>query len=180
MVPAFKEWAKVVEALGTGKQVVVLRKGGISEDFTLQFKKFLLFPTQFHEQENLVKDDWLAESREDDGWKGPHEVEMRYFATLEDAFMVDSWEKVQALDKFHVWKEPVVKERFERWQQGGVHCLLLRAYRLKKPFLMEVLPEYGGCRSWIETQESIPLDGIPAMEDDAFEGLRNAIKEALQ
>src|SRR2546422_3996735 len=29
---AFKEWAVVVDALGRGEQVIILRKGGIAED----------------------------------------------------------------------------------------------------------------------------------------------------
>ena len=28
---AFKEWAMVVDALGRGEQIIILRKGGISE-----------------------------------------------------------------------------------------------------------------------------------------------------
>ena len=28
---AFKEWAVIVEALGQGEQIVILRKGGIAE-----------------------------------------------------------------------------------------------------------------------------------------------------
>jgi hypothetical protein len=53
MSPAFKEWRVIVEALGAGEQILILRKGGIAEDgggFELKAGKFWLFPTQFHEQ----------------------------------------------------------------------------------------------------------------------------------
>ncbi len=40
---AFKEWSYIVTALGKGKQSIILRKGGISEengDFELKGKEF--------------------------------------------------------------------------------------------------------------------------------------------
>jgi hypothetical protein len=48
----FKEWALVCEALGTGEQTILLRKGGIAEGrdgFGFRHSEFFLFPTFFHE-----------------------------------------------------------------------------------------------------------------------------------
>ncbi len=52
MTPAFKEWAIVCEALGGGRQSLILRKGGIAEGrdgFAFLHREFFLFPTRFHE-----------------------------------------------------------------------------------------------------------------------------------
>ena len=49
---AFKEWAVAVDALMSGEQVMLIRKGGISEDskhFTVIHDKFLLYPTYEHQ-----------------------------------------------------------------------------------------------------------------------------------
>ena len=49
----FKEWAVIVEALGQGEQIVILRKGGIAEGrdgFRAEHERFWLFPTRFHQQ----------------------------------------------------------------------------------------------------------------------------------
>src|SRR5579884_3277142 len=57
MRAAFKEWAVVVDALGRGEQILILRKGGISEGrggFKLEYPRFLLFPTLFHQQRESV------------------------------------------------------------------------------------------------------------------------------
>ena len=57
MRTAFKEWAIVVDALGRGEQILILRKGGISEGrdgFRLEHSQFLLFPTLFHQQRESV------------------------------------------------------------------------------------------------------------------------------
>lgn len=54
---AFKEWAVVVDALGRGDQIVILRKGGISEGaggFQVEHPQFLLFPTLYHQQREHV------------------------------------------------------------------------------------------------------------------------------
>ena len=54
---AFKEWAVVVEALGHGEQILLLRKGGIREncgEFHVDHRRFWLFPTVFHEAEESV------------------------------------------------------------------------------------------------------------------------------
>ena len=51
--PAFKEWEAIVDALGQGAQIIILRKGGISEGrvgFQARHPKFWLFPTRFHQQ----------------------------------------------------------------------------------------------------------------------------------
>ena len=48
MRTAFKEWAVIVDALGRGQQILILRKGGISEGpggFQVEQPEFLLFPT---------------------------------------------------------------------------------------------------------------------------------------
>ena len=50
---AFKEWALVCEALGSGNQSLLLRKGGIAEGkkgFGFEHQDFFLFPTWFHGQ----------------------------------------------------------------------------------------------------------------------------------
>src|SRR4029077_8093936 len=56
----FKEWAVVCEALGRGRQSIILRKGGIAEGrdgFLFKHQEFFLFPTWFHEQPPKVRDE---------------------------------------------------------------------------------------------------------------------------
>ena len=54
---AFKEWAIVVDALGSGRQIIILRKGGISEGrrgFQVDHAEFLLYPTRVHQESESV------------------------------------------------------------------------------------------------------------------------------
>ena len=58
MRAAFKEWAAVCRALASGRQDVILRKGGIVEpggEFRLESREFLLLPTFLHQSaEQLI------------------------------------------------------------------------------------------------------------------------------
>ncbi|MFM7244697.1 MAG: DUF1802 family protein, partial [Planctomycetaceae bacterium] len=58
MRTAFKEWAVICRALATGRQDVILRKGGIVEPggaFRPDHESFLLLPTFLHQSpESLI------------------------------------------------------------------------------------------------------------------------------
>ena len=54
---AFKEWAFICRALATGRQTLVLRKGGIREEggeFRPDHPAFFLFPTYFHQASETI------------------------------------------------------------------------------------------------------------------------------
>jgi hypothetical protein len=115
----FKEWALVCEALGSGRQTVIIRKGGLAEGregFAFRHREFFLFPTFFHEQLDRVRETKavLPEPR-------PDEIEIRYFARAMEARVMTDWEEVRALEPLHILRESVVRERFEYDQGPGVH-----------------------------------------------------------
>src|SRR5665811_626989 len=93
---AFKEWAIVVDALGSGQQIVILRKGGISEGrrgFQVEHAEFFLFPSFFHQQRDFVlpsaqeRFDQLASTPSD-----PSRVRLEFFAH------VVSWRRLEFLE----------------------------------------------------------------------------------
>jgi hypothetical protein len=161
MISGLKEWAFIVDALGKGKQNIILRKGGIAEDggeFKIQAKKFLLFPTQFHQTTDLIKPDWLPfldgnRFRIDD-----HTVKVEYFAEVVDSKIVTQIEAVKKLEMYHAWSDSVVEERFNRWDKS-VHVMIVQVFKLLEPRDITVKPEYSGCKSWIDIDENIELTG---------------------
>src|SRR5947209_17510160 len=47
---ALKEWASVIDALGIGRQIVLIRKGGLADrSFGVEAERFYLFPTNYHD-----------------------------------------------------------------------------------------------------------------------------------
>src|SRR4030095_6185713 len=126
----FKEWALVCEALGSGRQSVIIRKGGLAEGrdgFAFRHREFFLFPTYFHEQLDRVRvpDGVLPEPR-------PNEIEIHYFARVNEARVVTNWEEVRALESQHILREEVVRERFEYDGAPGVHVALVEVFRLER------------------------------------------------
>ena len=153
---AFKEWSKIVEALGKNKQQIILRKGGIIEEngiFSVKESSFLLLPTLFHQQNELIKEDWLQEVGTDDiYYQNPHQVWIHFEAHVQQVQQISTWEELQKLDNQHVWKESVIRERYERWGENQVTLLKVAVEKLEQPILLDLLPEYGGCKSWIEVE----------------------------
>lgn len=144
----FKEWALVCEALGRGEQCVIIRKGGIAEGrdgFCFKHREFFLFPTFFHEQIDRVRlpNATLPEKR--DG-----EIQIRYFAELQEAKLITSWGQVEELEPLHILKREVVRERFGYGDSAGVHVAWVRVTALRQPWILPDLPRYGGCRSWVD------------------------------
>src|SRR5256885_5729626 len=96
----FKEWALVCTALGEGRQNIILRKGGLAEGrdgFQFRCREFFLFPTFFHEQLDRTRFTQATLPA-----PLPNEIEIRYFAKVERAKLVTTWEKAQALESLHV------------------------------------------------------------------------------
>ncbi|CAN5491004.1 DUF1802 family protein [soil metagenome] len=147
----FKEWALVCEALGTGKQSVIIRKGGIAEGrdgFAFRHREFFLFPTFFHEQVERVR---LPEPKLPKPRKG--EIEIHYFARVEESRLLTRWEEVRALAPLHILTENVVRERFDYDAAPGVHVAFVRVFHLDPVWRFPDAKSYGGCRSWVDLPE---------------------------
>ncbi|MEO6907416.1 MAG: DUF1802 family protein, partial [Abditibacteriaceae bacterium] len=55
---ALKEWNATCRALAEGRQIILLRKGGLLDEegvFTLEQSSFWMLPTAFHQEPYLLK-----------------------------------------------------------------------------------------------------------------------------
>ena len=160
----FKEWALVCDALGRGEQSIIVRKGGIAEGragFSFKHREFFLFPTFFHEQVEKVRGG-PSEIRQ----PRAREIEIRYFARLEQSFVVTDWEQAAALEPFHILRNEVVRERFEYDEAPGVHIAFVRVFELAEPWVFPDAPKYGGCRSWVALPDPAETPMSPVLSDD--------------
>ncbi len=184
MRAAFKEWGVIVDALGAGEQILILRKGGISEGrggFKMEHPRFLLFPTLFHQQRESVIP--AAQARYDliaPGFAPPDTLRLEYFAEVMLAEKLNSLADAQALRGQHVWRDEVIAERFDWGREKGIFALAVRVFRLAQSVELPMLPTYGGCKSWIELEREIVTDGSqPVLTDAAFENKLSALRSAL-
>jgi hypothetical protein len=173
MRTAFKEWAVIADALGRGEQILVLRKGGISEGpggFRVEHPEFLLFPTLFHQQRESVLP--AAQARYNQlvsGFPPPEVVRLEFCARVEDWRQVDSLAAAERLRGQHCWREEVIAKRFDWGREKGVFALALRVFQLPERIEVPMQPAYAGCKSWIELERDIdPRGARPVLDDASF------------
>lgn len=174
MQTAFKEWAVVVDALIRGRQIVILRKGGIHEGkagFQIEANRFWLFPTQFHQQrESVVESAWQRFQAVQSAFGCEKEVSIYAMAEIAQSWELKDWAQIARLDGQHIWRESVVKERFEWGRKKALFVWIVRVYRLERPISVPVIAKYGGCLSWIHLDTPMPSgEGlIPVLSDANF------------
>ncbi len=159
---AFKEWAVICEALAAGRQSVILRKGGISEDggvFRPEHSEFLLYPTYFHEHRAGIKPAFLPLLERAEVAKPPAGVvRFTHFVRVELVAHVTKLEDALALDSPHAWTPEVVTQRFH-YRTPGLFVLTVRVFRLARPVEVLERPEYAGCKTWVTLDTPVDTDG---------------------
>jgi hypothetical protein len=178
---ALKEWAVVCRALEEGREVVLLRKGGILEyrqGFEVKHDKFLLFPTFEHQsKDNLQADyaDKLDDILKDQPASGSNRITS--YAEVVDVREVTDRTALKLLAKYHVWNESYVNARMDYNPKKPMSVILLRVFKLDKPIMVDSKPEWAGCKSWI------PIDmdatGRPALSDSQFSKVASEVKGVL-
>ena len=184
---ALKEWAVTCNALRDGEQIVILRKGGIHKDdknFSAEFgnyPEFLLFPTYLHQTRDLVKPafyDRLDQSIEEDDVPGL--ATLSAFALVTDRIEVSDPETLSRISEFHIWTDDYAEKRLHWRPKQPLTVALVRAYPLLQPQALPLLDEYGGCKSWVELGQDVPMGELtPAISDAEYERTSAAIKERL-
>lgn len=184
MRTAFKEWAIVVDALGRGDQILILRKGGIAEGgggFQIEQPEFLFFPTLYHQQrENVLPG---AQRRYDEiapTLPSKEIVRLDFVARVVDWRNLDSLAAAERLRGQHIWRDEVIAERFDWGRTQNIFALAVRVYRLARCVELPMRESYGGCKSWIETEQDIDTSAIvPVLGDAEFAAKLKMFTDAL-
>ena len=183
---AFKEWTVVVDALEKGDQILILRKGGIREGkagFQVVAHSFWLFPTQFHQQREAVIE--VAQQRYDQirpaELDATAPISVQSFAQVSETRELHDWDVVSKLKGQHIWREDVIRERFEWGQKQAIFALVVRVFRLPEPLMVPMRPQYGGCLSWIDLEPPLSTDhATPVLDDSAFEHQLKSFHEVVK
>lgn len=180
---AFKEWAVVVEALGKGEQVLILRKGGIHEQrgqFQVQHHRFWLYPTQYHEAEASVIPSKRPAVRALAAAADPTQVPIQFFAEVVETYWLPDLALCRRLQGRHCWTEAVVQQRFEFGRQPGLYAIVVRVSAAAQPVWLTVRETYGGCKSWVELETALPTTGLrPVIPDAEFAETVNSIHQLI-
>ena len=160
------EWNATIEALGQGKQTILIRKYGTT------LNEFLLYPTvsyankddildSFQEDyQSFVKDNLLP-AGEDKKYK------VKYYATVEEVIEKSS-ARIGAFNKFHIWTRDHVKGYLGKKE---AKIWILRVYELDKP---QLLKRSNGML-YANVDKLVKLEGKPVISDDKFNKLKEEI-----
>lgn len=170
---AFKEWAIVVDALGRGDQILILRKGGIHEGrqgFRPEHAEFLLFPTAFHQQGESVISAARERFQKLQPSLSPDEVRLEYFAQVTSWKRLENLQTALALEGQHIWSQETIRDRFDWGKENGIYALIVRVHRLPQLISIPNLAEYRGCKSWITLPMEIDVTASqPVLTEKDFE-----------
>lgn len=142
--------------------------------------EFVFFPTLFHQQRESVVP--AAQARFDmisptlsAAW-----LRIEYVARVAEWHRLTGFDKVEILAGQHVWKNEVLRERFDWGREEGIFAIALRVFKLAAVSDLPNLPEYGGCKSWIELASDISVnDARPVLDEDTFASQLTKFQRAI-
>ena len=122
---AFKEWAVICRALAQGKQAIILRKGGIAEtsgEFTVEHKRFWLYPTYVHQQQNGIR----AEARPlldevEAARPAAGTVCLSHWAEVTGIYRIHDLTRALLLAHLHFWSDETVAA-VSRYREPGIYA----------------------------------------------------------
>ncbi|MGQ8871433.1 DUF1802 family protein [Paenibacillus sp. TSA_86.1] len=185
-IPALKEWASAIKALENGRQIMVMRKGGIVEEtkhFELKSPAFYLYPTYEHQRKELIKslDQSYVEESLAEWVPEASTVCITAYAEVTQDLEIRDQEMLDRLLEYHMWTADFAESRLKWKKKDPLHVLILRVYRLQEPMEISVLPEYNGCRSWISIPNGlVTRDMTPVLDVADFAEQVQKINETLR
>ncbi|GAB4817984.1 hypothetical protein N2152v2_005030 [Parachlorella kessleri] len=176
---------------------VLLRKGGIREPtFKPDAREFLLFPTAFHTDAQLLKpaaaEKYAKEAAFDP--KAQPELEFSVLARLTGAWTTCDPRILQVLDGLHIWGPEFLEARLKWRARQPITILELRAYRyvralarLPQPVHVPAEERFWGCFSWVplpaaaahQCREQLFAAAVPALTDAEFDARQQECRRQL-
>lgn len=164
-----KEWNATIEALGQGKQSILIRT------YNTKLKEFLLYPTFSYtskdeyldnfqkKHQQFVKNNALPK-------KEDKQTEIKYYARLENIIEKSSL-RINLLRNFYIWTPEHVKSYLKG---RNAYIWVLRIYELEEPFMAN--PTRGAIL-YANLKEDVSLKGIkPVLSDREFQNVIKAIE----
>jgi hypothetical protein len=170
---ALKEWAVVCRALEEGRQVILLRKGGIMEyrqGFEVKHTDFFLYPTYEHQSKESLQPNYVNKL-DIVLQNAPVNNRNRITSCAAVVLVKEITNKsvLGRLEKYHIWNDQYINVRFIYNPNRPLNVVVLRVYKMNTPIEVDVKPELAGCKSWVPVQLLLS-DTKLQQEDDNHSG----------
>lgn len=172
---AYKEWAPVVAHLAAGRQILLLRKGGIAEGpggFQPAHDWFWFLPTRFHPAADKLQPGTDAADEPPPG-RG-------LAASVVQVCWLEDESRAAALAQWHCWAPEEIARRFHFGKRPGLFALVVRVWCTVEPAPVLDEAAAAGCRSWVEVPARPgPMQWTPVLDEAAFASSSRAVMAAL-
>ncbi len=182
---ALKEWASVCLALERGRQLVLIRKGGLAEPgqgFEFRADRFLFYPTYEHQTGQFLRDDARPLFDESMALRPRADtLSITLYAEVVTSALSSSAETIRRLEPFHIYNEAFLSQRLQWQPEQPLVIGIVRAFRLPAERSLRLQPHYRGCTSWVELDEPIDVaNAKPVIETKCFEEQRRRIEAFMR
>lgn len=166
---ALKEWSSVVDALASGAQVILIRKGGIADaSFGVESQQFYLYPTYFHQGENEARPS----------------VTVTHWCEVVRTWSVRDLDVLGRLEPHVAMPHETLLARYRFRPDQALHIIGVRTWALARPAQVIFRDVYAGCKSWLSVDEEIDTAGslrvLPERELTArFEAIDSLVAAAV-
>lgn len=180
---ALKEWAVMVDALGCGDIIAIVRKGGIREQrgggFALRHERFVFYPTLFHQSTDQLNEPLVSRLASSHAAMEPSgQVRIEYVAQVAIDCTVTDIGQIAPVRHELGLSLSAIQSRFH-YRRPGLTFSALRVLRLRKPVIVPEQRRYAGCVSWVELDDAIPCDTndvTPVLAESEFQERLRALR----
>lgn len=164
---AVKDWSVVIDALGNGRQILLLRK------YQPAYREFLLQPT-YNYPVSSFKDEYQKVARDNKSQKMRGIVQINHYAEVKEVIEIEDPRKLGILSNEYIWTFQHVLDYFK---EEKAFIWLLRVYKLTS--FLSVKPTrsmiYEKCEEPISSRGSTPV-----LSDSEFTLKVSNIKSSLE
>lgn len=180
---ALKEWSVLCHELEAGRQVFLLKKGGIHDrrkEFEMDHRAFWLFPTYYHAKpEELVPEVHGTLERLTKAAPPESEVHLQLYCEVTGAKFVEDLATLHRLKGLHVYSEDTVDSRYH-YRRPGVWVVTTRVYKLPGEVVTPNTDEYAGCVSWVSLDDAVdPAKATPVLGEAEFKAQTQKLAEII-
>jgi hypothetical protein len=182
---ALKEWATVLRAMARGEQCVLIRKGGLIEPgagFELKAPEFACYPTFEHQAVKYLRAPFQSYFEDAASTRPPHGT-VRVELIGQSALCRQSTDPqiIKKLEPFHIYNDEFLTQRLKWQPDQPLTIVVVRAYLLEPPEMIQVKPQYAGCTSWVDLEVPVRArNPAPAMAEPVFAGKLRDIAAILE
>lgn len=181
---ALKEWAVVNRALREGRQVFLLRKGGLVEKdqaFAPREKEFYIFPTFEHQNPIDLRPEFAEWPAAAERLRPPPGgVDIDVFARADETRTVTDAAALRRLLPRAVWSESFYEKRLAYKPENPLTLVFLRCFRAPQPHRVPDDPAYAGCTSWVTLREPLSSSAFyPVLSAEVFAEAKKDVLRAF-